>query len=231
MSGRWLDSVLDFALRPLCVRCRGAAGPGLLCAPCRASLPWIDAACRRCALPLAHPDQGLCRRCARSPPPQQAACAAWRYEAPVSAWIRALKFQRRLEFLPELARGLARAAARCERPDLLVPVPLHRDRLRERGFDQALLLARAAARRLELRCAPDVARRTRPTPAQSLAESRARRLRNLRGAFAATGRLDGLHLAIVDDVVTTGATTEELARTLLRSGAARVQVWSVARTP
>ncbi len=228
-----IDTLLDLALQPLCRRCWGPAPSALLCGDCWQELPWNRPACRRCAEPLNSPLQPLCRRCARRAPPQTLCVAAWRYQQPVSAWIQACKFARQLGYLPAFADALAEALCThgAPRPDLLLPVPLHPERLRQRGFNQSELLAQRLARQTGLPLARRAARRLRPTPPQSRQASRAERRRNLRGAFAVDIRLHGLHCALIDDVITTGATVESLAQACRRAGAARVDVWALARTP
>lgn len=120
-------------------------------------------------------------------------------------------------------------AGLATRPELLIPVPLHPQRYAERGFNQALELARPIARRLDVPMDWSNCVRMRATPHQTGQDARARRA-NLKGAFAVSGTLQARHVAIVDDVVTTGATVSELARVLRRAGVERVEVWSAART-
>lgn len=115
-------------------------------------------------------------------------------------------------------------------PNYLLPVPLHRRRLKERGYNQALEIARPLARYFHLEISPGVCRRTQATPAQSGLNRKARE-KNLRNAFRLIEDVTGLHVTLVDDVVTTGTTVTELARCLKRGGATRVDVWAVARTP
>ncbi len=115
-------------------------------------------------------------------------------------------------------------------PNLLLPVPLHSQRLKERGYNQALEITRPLARYFHLDISPRLCRRTEATPAQSGLNRKARE-KNLRNAFILIGDVTGLHITLVDDVVTTGTTVAELARCLKRGGATRVDVWAVARTP
>jgi ComF family protein len=226
LSWRWLPGC--------CVQCGSASGRDAdLCAGCAAELPWNDACCAHCALPLPQ-GEAQCGRCQRSPPEFAAAYCPLRYAWPLDALVTRFKFS------GDLAAGSVLAALLADRletamtatppPDCVMSVPLHRERLRERGFNQALELARPLARRFGIVLIADGLRRERATPPQT-GLTALRRRRNLRGAFAAVADVRGRHVALVDDVVTTAATVRECARTLRRAGAASVQVWAVARAP
>lgn len=224
---------------PCCLLCESAGTGGLdLCEMCLAALPCNRRACMRCAMPIAGVD-GLnaqsvdlvCGRCLRRPPPQAHARAAFVYGFPLDRLLPRAKFHGDLSSTRLLAALMTSALSEAERPQALVPIPLHASRLRERGYDQALELARPLARRLGLPLRDDLLRRTRATAAQSRLDAIQRR-RNLRGAFAVRGgcELPG-HVALVDDVMTTGATVHAAASALLRAGVTRVDVWVCARVP
>lgn len=202
-----------------------APGPEL-CRPCQSDLPWLLHACRLCALPLPPAAGGeVCGRCRRRPPPLGGSHAVWHYEGGIAGLIRAFKFQGDLaagRLLTDLAAPAL--AGRRAPPPVLVPVPLHPRRRRERGFDQALEIARG----LGPPVATDLVRRTRETAAQSGLDAGARR-RNVRGAFAVTGRPLPRQLTLVDDVLTTGASARELARTLRAAGVEHVELLVLAR--
>jgi ComF family protein len=146
--------------------------------------------------------------------------------------VAGAKFRGRLNLTRVLGLCLARSLQlkEAELPQVIIPVPLHPRRARERGYNQALEIARAAASRLQVEIDAGLCARTRSFTPQEGLEKAARR-RNVRGAFAVTGQLTARHLAILDDVVTTGSTAAELARALRRAGAKRVDLWAVARTP
>ena len=224
----WLGALL---FPPRCRLCGTGTGSGL-CRACRDELPWLQNGCTRCARAL--PDGNgarECGACLRKPPAFDAATALLHYRPPVDYLIQRLKFSGELAIAPLLARLLAgKIAGRTGAlPDLLVPVPLHRVRLRERGFNQAMELARHLGRRLGVPVDPRLCRRNRRTPPQSLTPPGQRR-RNLRGAFGLHGELGAGHVAIIDDVMTTGHTADELADVLKRAGSACVEVWIVARS-
>jgi ComF family protein len=178
----------------------------------------------------------VCGACLREPPPWSRTVAACDYGYPWDGLLTALKFHAALDLVPARAARLAHQAdASGAMPvDTLLPVPLADARLRERGYNQAALLADAVARRLQLPCAPQALRRVVDTPHQT-ALPRAQRTANMRGAFAvepgARTSLAGHRVAVVDDVMTTGATLGEIARVLQAAGVVEVQAWVVARTP
>jgi len=237
-----IQTAFDQLLPPTCILCGGAGDDGLdLCTGCRTDLPGIAPCCGRCALPLppGRLDGALCGRCQRRPPPFEHCVAAFRYQDPLPALVAGIKFRGRMNHLRLLGALMADAivdqrttptGAEAQDPDAIIPVPLHHRRLRERGYNQALELARHLSDRLDLPMDPHCCSRHRPTPPQSSLERRAR-LTNVRGAFATHRRQDGRHLVVVDDVVTTGATVAELARSLRQAGATRVDIWCLARTP
>ena len=200
-----------------------------LCAPCLHALPLLGPACTRCALPL--PSAGTCGRCLRRPPPLDSVHACLRYATPVDQLLPRFKFHQDLAAGHLLAQ-LMRLHHPVLSPDTcLVPVPLHPKRLRQRGYDQALELARPLSRQLKLGLDSGLLRRIRDTQAQSDLEANARR-RNLRHAFQASPRhTPPRHVVLLDDVMTTGATLHAAARALRRVGVERVDAWVCARTP
>lgn len=170
----------------------------------------------------------MCGRCLKCPPAFDRTVAALAYAFPFDRLIPRLKYQGRLAVAPVLGECLAHAVSSQPHPDCLVPMPLHRQRLRERGFNHATEVAQVVAKRLGLPLDRSLCRRSRNTPPQMGLKHDARR-RNVRGAFECTQDLSGRRIAIVDDVMTTGTSLDELAATLKRAGAAEVQCWVVAR--
>ncbi len=211
-----------------CLVCGEACPAESLCPACRQALPWNRSACQRCALPLPV-SVAACGHCLRRPPPLTVVHAAFRYEIPLDRLLPRLKFHDDLAAGRLLGGLMAEALAGTERPDALIPVPLHRRRLRSRGFDQTLELAVPLARALRLPLMDDILMRMRETAPQSRLDAAARR-RNLRRAFAVReGGVLPTHVALVDDVMTTGATLHAAADALQRAGVKRVDAWVCAR--
>ena len=205
-----------------CFLCRGAAAD-LLCPPCDADLPRLaEPCCPRCALPS--PRGEVCGRCLSEAPHYDATVAALAYEFPADVLVHALKFRGELALAGLLGGLLAQKISRHD-VDCVVPVPLSGARVRERGYNQSVEIARQLGAPLDLALCV----RERDTPAQ-IDLPYAERKRNVRGAFRCTRRLAGERVAVVDDVMTTGATLDEVASVLKQAGAARVVNWVAART-
>ena len=215
--------------------CATVAGDPL-CAVCETA--FFDAGvhrCRSCAQRLGPAAGDLCGRCLRAPPAFDGSITLADYAAPVDGLVVALKFGHRLEIASSLGRLLGTAIARRAPPSAaIVAVPLAFERQRERGFNQTLEIARVAARVAARPLLTEVLLRTRHRPAQEGLPLDERR-RNVRGAFAvpaaAEGAVAGRNLIVIDDVMTSGSTLDEVARTLKRAGAAQVVNAIVARTP
>ena len=218
-----------------CAVCHGW-GCGRICAACVERHAGARHRCGRCAIDVPAAAAPVCGVCLKTPPPFEHAVAAVDYAHPWDGLIAQFKFHAALDLAPALAERLVTAVRQgaAPRPDLVVPAPLAAGRSRERGYNQAWELARRAARALGLPADAHLLRRVRDTPHQ-IALPIDRRAANVRGAYAIdvrrAPRLAGRRVAVVDDVMTTGATVREAAAQLLRAGAASVQVWVLARTP
>jgi ComF family protein len=212
-----------------CLLCGSACHAGALCRSCRGALPLLrPGACPRCASFAG--TQAECGSCLSRPPAFSATEAAYIYAFPVDRLLQRFKFQGDLALAGLFAEALCERVAGAPRPDLLLAAPLAPRRLRSRGFNQAAEIARRMASRLGLPFdAAGCVKHTDTLPQTELEGTERRR--NLRGAFSVRGEVRGRHVAVIDDVMTTGTTQDELARTLLAAGARRVDAWVVARTP
>lgn len=213
--------------RQACAVCSLAPGP--VCAGCEADFfPAAQRRCGVCAIRL-HGDDLVCGHCLASPPCFHCATALADYAPPVDAMVMALKFGARLE-LASVFGGLLAQRVTATANTLVVPVPLAFERMSERGFNQSLQIARAFCRAGGARLAAGAVRRVRHAPPQQTLALDARR-RNVRGAFEMAGDVRGRDVMVVDDVMTSGSTMDEIARLLVSSGAAHVHALVVARTP
>ena len=227
-----LASCVQFVQRliaPACLLCSGPSAGALLCAPCDADLPRLTGAqgrlCDTCALPIT--DGNRCGACLTHPPAYDHVCAPYTYAFPADALVQALKYRHLLAIAPLF--GSAIASSLGERPDLIIPMPLADARLRERGFNQAQEIARHVANITGVTLMPRACRKVRDTTPQAALPWKERE-KNVRKAFVCDEDFTGLHVAVVDDVMTTGATLNELARNLKRAGATKVTGLIVART-
>jgi ComF family protein len=194
--------------------------------PCEGDLPWLPRErCAVCALPLASGE--VCGACVARPPHFDRVDAPFAYRFPLAQLIHALKYGGRLALARTLGEALSRAVSRDV--DAIVPMPLARGRIAERGFNQALEIARTVATRTRTRVLHNAVRKIVDTPPQA-ALPWSERARNVRRAFVCQVDLSGKRIAVVDDVLTTGATLNEVARVLRKAGAVSVAGWVVART-
>lgn len=227
----WLRNDATRLLWPTrCLACDDAGLDGLdLCAACEAGLPENASACRACAVPL--PEPGVCGACLGARSPLTEVRAPFVYAAPLDRLLPRLKFAGDLAAATLVSQLMATRLRDAPRPQALLPVPLHRARLRRRGFDQALEIAKPLGRALGLPVLDGALVRQRATAEQSTLSAIARK-RNVRGAFVARAKLPlPAHVALVDDVMTTGATLRAAAVALRQAGVQRVDAWVVARVP
>jgi ComF family protein len=224
----WLPTV-RWVVAPACLLC-GGRDEGLgLCEGCQRSLPVLaDMRCPVCAMP--NPTGERCGRCVSEPPMFDRVVAAFTYEFPVTVLIQRLKYRGDLACARPLAAGLANALEKEPYPDLIIAMPLARARLASRGFNQSLEISRLVAVEFGVGISGNICRRIREGTPQALLPWK-QRATNIRNAFACDIDVSGKSVAVVDDVLTTGATLNELARTLKRRGAREVIGWMTARTP
>lgn len=226
--GRWVRSVIDFVLPPACTICKRPGG--VLCIECATTIVWVyGPACHRCGRTTDHPTPA-CWSCRQKPHAlSQIRTAVW-FEGATPDLIHSLKYKGGFALATLLGRYMAEAWPTWDEPvDLIVPVPLHPDREKKRGYNQSALLAQALSERVQGRCQKNAVRRVRYTRPQ-VGLSAQDRQNNLQGAFEADPTLvAGQHILLLDDVYTTGSTLREVAQATLKGGARRVSGYCLAR--
>lgn len=209
-----------------CLLCGSFNHNGAWCKACDRGLPYLTAPhCPLCALPTLHGD--ICGRCLKRKPQFDRTLALFEYTFPLDKLVQALKFGERLMLVNGLADSLSQRVEM--RPDCIIAMPLHPTRLRERGFNQSMELARRIANNLDISLLGHACRRVRDTPPQS-ALAWKERGKNMRKAFVCSKDMSGKHVAVVDDVMTSGASLNEISVALRNAGAHEVSAWVVART-
>jgi ComF family protein len=228
-------SALGYRLLPgTCILCQAQSKRPLdLCFDCEQDLPMLGNCCQQCAMPLETNHSLLtCGQCLQTPPDFDRIIALFPYQMPIARLINDLKFQQRLANANVLgtlfAKRLATHYSSSTLPELIIPVPLHKERLKERGYNQALELARPISRILDIPINYQLCQRIRNTEHQTVVGALERR-KNLRGAFFTVKSVPA-HVAIIDDVLTTGSTVNELAKCLRTAGATQIDIWTIART-
>lgn len=211
-----------------CILCGSMSRDGIWCSACDAALPYLDQPhCPSCALPT--PQGEVCGHCLKQPPRFNRTVAAFAYRFPLDKLVQAMKYREQLALSQRFAETLLPRIARASLPDLLIPMPLHPAKLQSRGFNQAQLIAAILAQELDRPLLPHACQRLRDTPSQTTLPWQERK-RNMHGAFACEQDLTGKHVALVDDVLTTGASLDALADAVRQRGATQVSAWVVART-
>lgn len=227
----WWGKTLDLLLPPRCVLCGMSSGSSCICDPCRTDLPWTGLHCDQCGLPLASPNDDICGQCIQNTPPFSRTVCPLQYQFPADRLVQSFKFNRHLTAGRILSQLMCDCALNStgQLPDVLIPVPLHKLRVIKRGFNQACELGSHISRVLDIPLLSASLRRRRHTKAQS-GLSRKQRRQNVRGAFYWVGAVKPAHhVALIDDVMTTGTTVAECARVLTKAGAKRVDVWIACR--
>lgn len=228
MSNRLIKSLQGFSATIWphdCFVCGVRSREGLVCEPCLAELPWLGDACPVCANPS--PGGLRCGSCLRRVPHFDATLATFAYASPLREMVLSLKSGHGFGLPRWFCEQLLASLDSCK-PDLVVAMPLHANRLTERGFNPVMEVARVICRHKGWRLDRQGVLRDVDTPHQA-GQGLRQRLRNVKGAFRCVSRLDGLHVLLVDDVMTSGATLNELARTVKLAGAARVTNLVLAR--
>jgi ComF family protein len=235
MFSQYIQSISHWFLPPTCVLCGALAHrPRDLCAGCEADLPLAVLGCYQCGQPAGSP-QARCGDCLQNPPSYDRLFALCYYQSPIIRLITGLKFHKQLGYAQLFGELLAErlkntyTSLSSGMPEVLIPVPLHPERLRERGYNQALELARPIAKQFKIPLDIYSCKRIRPT-AHQMHVPAAERDKNVRQAFTVNSAFRAKHVALIDDVVTTGHTIAELSRVLRQQGVQQIDVICCART-
>ena len=224
------SKLLKYFIPPKCYLCltnQNITHERPLCDTCIYELPWNDHCCQRCAAPSEY-NIPFCRQCLTITPLYDNIVVPFIYQPPISYWIVQLKFYNNLRYNQLLGRLVSTRIYQKNRPEVIIPVPLHVQRLKQRGFNQALQLAKVISNYTHIPIDYGYIVRYKNTPQQSSLNKRAR-LNNLRHAFTTSKKYTYNHVAIIDDVITTGNTIHELCRTLREQGCQRIDVWCIAK--
>lgn len=231
----WFARIKNWLLPGACILCGTKVLDLDLCFACNNDLPWLSSTCNQCALPLGDScTTETCGSCLKQPPPFDRTLALFAYQAPISKLITALKFNNKLVyarlFAGLLLQRLNDFYAQEPLPECIIPMPLHPQRLQERGFNQAFELSRTIAKNLKIPIDLNNCQRIKKTLAQTALSAKQRK-ENLKNAFSIKKAIACFeHVAIVDDVMTTRQTVTEFSKSLRANGIKRIDVWCCART-
>lgn len=210
-----------------CVLC-SAQQQDSLCQACKASLPALDSSCcALCLTPL--PTFTYCGACLNTPPLWHHIVAGYRYVFPIDVMIQKLKYGLDLTLTPILANFIVSKISNNSLPDAIIPVPLHSEKIKIRGFNQAIEISRYVSKQTGIPVLSNICFRIKNTPSQTELPWK-KRQQNVRNAFKCQSDLTNKHIAILDDVMTSGATVNALAKEIIKQGAAKVSVWVAARS-
>lgn len=221
-----------FNINQPCILCGdNCHNPLCLCTACQNELPYIDHACKSCGLPIETTEHANnCGACLTSPPPISQCISLLHYESPVDYLIKHMKYHNQLSIADLLGKLLAKKIKNLDlpRPQQIIPIPLHIDRLQQRGYNQAIEIGRQLSRELNIPLNLTDCSRTRSTAPQFDIPA-SERGDNIKNAFEISGNINAEHVTLIDDVMTTGSTVREVAKALLNAGVKQVDVWTCAR--
>ncbi len=229
---RILPSITPESFCVLCGEVCGGSSQSLICEPCLSDLPVITTPCSVCSVTLSAKDSaGMCGSCLHTTPFYQKSIIPLEYVFPTTELIKQLKYNDKL-LLSEVLSRIVLNMVKQENghlPEVIIPVPIHPLRLMKRGFNQSALIAKTISKELNIPIDLKSCHRIRNTLQQTGFNKKQRR-KNIRNAFSVNGNFSAKHVAILDDVVTTGSTVNEMARVLQKAGAETIEVWACART-
>ena len=226
-----IKAIFNWLVPKHCIQCsRVLLADSCCCEDCYPDLPFQSHVCCRCGQAL-NAQLDYCGRCLTKPPAFDVCFCPFQYKPPISDQIQRFKYSQRPEMAYNLAKLLAKEifSNRLAMPELLIPVPVHISRLRQRGYNQSLLLTRHLSKLLQIPYSNSHIEKHHRTPAQ-VSQPLKQRKTNVRGCFLLKQPFTAQHVAIIDDVFTTGSTTEEMTKILKKNGVNYVQIWAIAHT-
>lgn len=232
MINKCINYIQSHLFPHACLNCgKNSERPIAICHKCEQQLPFNSPSCLQCASPLEQTRSSLCGQCQKNKPAFHTSLIPFRYQPPIQQWIINFKFNN------DLVQGRALADLFCETlarkklilPEVLIPVPLHPSRIRQRGYNQALLMATTISKKTGIPVDNELVRKVKKTLPQHELDQLSR-LSNLNKAFKLAAQCNYRHIAIVDDVVTTTATVNEISCLLAKQGVEKIQVWALARS-
>lgn len=230
---RCLHAIKNWLLPGCCVLCKSSTESSDLCLACEQDLPWLKNPCKNCALPLLSTNVNVCGQCLQHPLPFDNTHALFLYQPPIDQLIMGLKFQKKLVYARLLSELLTKHLTiiydKKPFPQCIIPVPLHPKKLQERGFNQAVEIVRPLAKKFKTPIDLQSCQRIKATLAQTDLPAIERR-ENMKNAFLMQRKMPFKHVAIFDDVVTTGQTVFELSKVLKEMGVEKIDIWCCART-
>ncbi|WP_230342373.1 ComF family protein [Methylobacillus arboreus] len=212
-----------------CLLCSSwQAGSLGICGNCLHDMPWhLSNTCPQCALPS--PGGHLCGHCIQAPPAFDTTRSLFQYQFPLSALLQQYKYRQLLTLAHSLGNLLAEHVRQQSFADCIIPMPLHKQRLQQRGFNQSVEIAKVVSKQLHIPLNLQACARIKPTPPQASLPYK-QRIKNMHGAFDCNTSLQGMKVVLLDDVMTTGASLNALAKTVKAAGASHVECWVIART-
>jgi len=221
---------IAFTVKQPCILCGDTCQASTcLCNACKDDLPYITDACHLCGLPV-EKSVSVCGSCITTPPPANKCISVLHYDPPVDYLIKHMKYHNQLaiaDLMGELIAVKIKNMAQTL-PDVIIPVPLHVNRLRQRGYNQAIEISRLVSRRLNIPLNIAICTRVKHTPPQFDIPANERK-NNIKNAFEVSSAIKAKHVALIDDVMTTGSTVWEITKTLKMAGVEQVDVWTCAR--
>ncbi len=226
-----LKSLLHAIFPSYCLLCaHNTKRPEQICIQCESLLPWIQISCIQCAAPIIKSDITYCGSCLSNPSDIDHTTCIFTYTQPIRHWVKLYKYHDQLHFKRLFSYWMAKTTNhRRNNIDLIIPVPIHTKKQRQRGYNQCDLIGKEIASKLNIEYSRNTLIKNINTPPQTSLKKKERE-RNIHNSFSVKKDINQLRIAVVEDVITTGSTIRSISKILKKNGAARVEIWAIART-